>query len=231
MPFLFIDYDQGAGGEYFSAMLSTSEQCITLKFEEYKNGRIKVFDKFDQEFLKSNAPQPNILESSIDLYDVIPTHRLCTLAEKLLGNIRTIRIASPDENDETWAFLKYQRKHKVLLSKLSTKLFVGEIKMLARTTVNPNFLEQINIKMDNLDLRLLAENIEPTKENREFFLNSYCSHVLEPEFNYDLIIPFNDLLFDTEFVKKSILNTFGIKITGNWLDTYRKNYETWLSQT
>jgi hypothetical protein len=231
MPFLFVDYDQGAGGEYFSAMLSASEQCVTLKFEEYENSRIKVFDKFDQEFLKPNAPHPNILESSINLYDIIPTHRLCDLAEKLLGNIQTIRIASPDVDDKTWAFIKYQQKYKVLLSKLSPKLFVGEVKMLARSTVNPNFLKQINIKMDNLDLVLLAKNIEPTKENREFFLNNYCSHIPEPEFNYDLIIPFNDLIFDTEFVKQSILNTFGIKITDNWLDRYRKNYETWLSQT
>ena len=231
MPFLFVDYDSGAGGEFFCEQLSQSKQCVKLTSKKYKFGRTKVFDRFDQEFLKPNAPQPKFLSADDELYDIIPTHRLCGLAEKLLGNIRTIRIASPNVDDKTWAFLKYQQKYKVLLSKLSPKLFVGEVKMLARSNVNPNFLKQINIKMDNLDLVLLAKNIEPTKENREFFLNNYCSHTPEPKFNYDLIIPFNDLLFDTEFVKQSILNTFGIKITDNWLDTYRKNYETWLSQT
>jgi hypothetical protein len=54
---------------------------------------------------------------------------------------------------------------------------------------------------------------------------------IEPNFDYDLIIPYNDLFFNIDKVKQDIFNTFGIEITGPWLDTYRQNYEAWLSQT
>ena len=58
MPFLFVDYDSGAGGEFFCEQLSQSKQCIKLTSKKYESGRTKVFDRFDQEFLKPNAPEP-----------------------------------------------------------------------------------------------------------------------------------------------------------------------------
>ena len=39
MPFLFVDYDQGAGGEYFCANLSRSPQCTEMKNVLFGNGR------------------------------------------------------------------------------------------------------------------------------------------------------------------------------------------------
>ena len=52
MPWLFVDYDQGAGGEAFCLKLSQSPQCKTLRGEKFPNGRTKVYDEFDQEWLK-----------------------------------------------------------------------------------------------------------------------------------------------------------------------------------
>ena len=71
MPFLFVDYDQGAGGEFFCESLSQSKQCVKLTSEKYKSERTKVFDQFDQEFLKPNAPQPKFLQSTVDLLSLI----------------------------------------------------------------------------------------------------------------------------------------------------------------
>ena len=232
MPFLFVDYDQGAGGEFFCESLSQSKQCVKLTSEKYKSERTKVFDQFDQEFLKPNAPQPKFLQSTVDLYDVVPTHRLCDLAKNLLGNIKTIRIASPNINDKLWDFLKYQQKHKVFLNKLSPELFIGEVKMLARTAINPNFLTQIHSKMDWLEIKLTSDGIANTDKNREeFMINALSLVETEPMFDYDLVIPYRDLFFNTDQVKQNILDTFGIEITEPWLETYRQNYEAWLSQT
>jgi hypothetical protein len=94
MPFLFVDYEQGAGGERFCAGLSNSPQCETLDFVRYDNGRTKVKDLFEQEFLKT---QPNItaVKSHPALYTIVPTHRHTDLAKQLLEDVNTIRIQSP----------------------------------------------------------------------------------------------------------------------------------------
>jgi hypothetical protein len=231
MPFLFVDYDPGAGGEFFCEQLSQSKQCVKLPSKKYESGRTKVFDRFDQEFLKPNAPEPKFLSAADGLYDIVPTHRLCELAKKLLGEIRTIRIASPDIEDNVWRFLKYQQRHKVFLSKLSPELFLGEIKMLTRIATNTNFLKQVHSKMDWLEIKLLSMGVSNTNENRDYFISTNLMLEIEPNFDYDLIIPYNDLFFNIDKVKQDIFNTFGIEITGPWLDTYRQNYEAWLSQT
>jgi hypothetical protein len=231
MPFLFVDYDQGAGGEFFCEQLSQSSQCVKLTSKKYEFERTKVFDRFDQEFLKPNAPQPKFLSAANELYDIVPTHRLCELAKKLLGEIRTIRITSPNIEDNMWKFLKYQQKYKVFLSKLSSELFLGEIKMLARTASNTNFLKQVHSKMDWVEINLTSMNITNTTENREHFISNILSLEPEPIFDYDLIIPYRDLFFNVDKVKQDILDVFGIEITEPWLDTYRQNYEAWLSQT
>jgi hypothetical protein len=67
MPFLFVDYDQGAGGEFFCAQLSLSSQCVPLQVERFDTGRSKVHDQFGQEFLKA-APNPRYQEPDPDLF-------------------------------------------------------------------------------------------------------------------------------------------------------------------
>ena len=231
MPFLFVDYDQGTGGEFFCEQLSQSKQCVKLTSKKYETGRTKVFDRFDQEFLKPNAPQPNFLSADDKLYDIVPTHRLCGLAKKLLSKIQTIRIASHAIENNLRNFLKYQQMHKVFLSKIPPELFVGEIKMLARTATNPNFLKQVRSKMDWVEINLLSMGISTTNENRNHFISKALMSEIEPNFDYDLIIPYEDLFFNVDKVKKDILDTLDIEITEPWLDIYRQNYEAWLSQT
>lgn len=230
MPFLFVDYDQGAGGEFFSAELSKSPQCVRLRSEIFDT-RTKVYDKFDQEFLNETPKIDKILDSDPTLYDIVVSHQRCELAQQLLGNIKTLRISLATANESLLSYRRYQQINKVLLAKLPPKIFLGEIKMAARDSINPNFLKQVKKDMDILDLRLLYKNIEPTAENREKHIKGMSTPDVEPTYPYDLVIPYEDLFFNTAKIKQNIFNTFGIEIIGDWLDTYRKNYEIWLSQT
>lgn len=232
MPFLFVHYDQGAGGEFFCAKLSQSHQCVTLDYKQYPNGRTKVFDVFNQEFLKASGQIPHI-ESDSELYNIVPCHVFFDEVNELLANSRTIRIASPDINDTNlWNFLKYQQLHKVLLSRLPADLFAGECKMLLRTAKNINFLKQINSRMDGLDLLLVANDILPTKENRENHINEIqMTPLKEPNFDFDLVISYHDLIFSPDTVKDSISQIFGIEIDSSWLETFHQNYEAFISQT
>jgi hypothetical protein len=231
MPFLFVDYEQGAGGEFFCANLSQSPQCIPLRVDILPNQRHKVYDMFNQEFLKP-LPQVEVKSSPEHLYAVVPTHRYTQLAKELLIDVQSIRISEPKYKSNLWNFYKYQQLKKVHLSKLSSpELFVGEVRILWKTATNPNFLREIDIHMDGLELILRAGNIDPTEANRKQYLESDNKPVPDPEVNYDLIIPYEDLFFNTNKIKESILNIFGIDILSPWLETYQKNYEAWLSQT
>jgi hypothetical protein len=229
MPFLVVDYDQGMGGEFFCANLSRSNQCVPLEFTQFKNGRTKVYDKFNQEFLNTD-PVINVKSAHDELYELILTHRHTKLAGELLKDVRSLRIATPIKQSQTWEFCKYRQIANVLSSRLPNNIFVGEVKILARDATNPNFLKEINSRMTNVELILISKNISPTKANKNHYIDSVLD-VVEPVYDYDLIIKYDDLIFNTEKVKLDIFNKFSIEILGSWLDTYRQNYEAWLSPT
>ena len=233
MPFLFVDYDQGAGGEYFCSNISRADPCVELAWVQYPNtSRTKIYDLFDNEFLtKYPVITPRESTSRI-LFDIIPTHGNTKLAKDLLGDIRSIRISSPSIDDPLWQYFKHNQLRKVMLSQLPGPIFAGEIKMLARTTSNPNFLAQVNGKMDSLDIRLLSENVVPTEELRDATLQEMLTTAYpEPEFDYDLIIPYRDLFFNISQIKQDLAKVFDIKINSPWLETYRENYEAWLASS
>lgn len=229
MPFLFVDYDQGAGGEYFCANLSQSEQCVPMVTTHYPStGRTKTHDIFRQEFLR-HVPKPFDVKSDPDRYDLILAHRSCHIAKSYFGSIRSMRIASPNPDSNLWKYLIHQRVTKVLLTcQPDDKYFLGELKVLIAKTNNTEFLKRVNKNMDNLTLQMLADNIEPTDENKKVYLNRLIQPEHgEPYFKYDLVIPYEDLFYNTEKVKQSIQETFGIVIKSNWLDAYREQYEAY----
>lgn len=225
MPFLFVDYDQGAGGEYFCAELSKSPECVPLDVRRVNNGRTKVSDVFQQEFLKPN-PTIRIVDVISDRYTVVPTHQHTKLAHEQLGEIKSIRIAYPIE--ETYRlFLKTQQINKVILSTEPTSAeFVGLVKILSRSSVNPDFLKKIKFGMDNLSLILLSKGIDPTQESKNKFLEELKQAVPEePNFDYDLIIPYENLFKCPDLVKSQLQKIFNITITDNWLHSFRLQYD------
>ena len=231
MPFLFVDYDQGAGGEFFCAKLSQSIQCVPLSTTLYENGRSKTQDLFGQEFLKP-VPTPEYIESHIDLYDLVPSHRSCHIAQAKFGKINSIRISNPPEDSDLWKYLTHQRVKKVLLARQpEDKYFIGELQVLINKTNNKDFVRRVNKNMDNLTLQMLADNIEPTEENRQHYLAKLLIQQPEPTFDYNLVIPYYDLFYNTTKIKQQIKEVFNIDITNNWLETYQQKYETYTKST
>jgi hypothetical protein len=227
MPFLFVDYDQGAGGEYFCSQLSLSPQCVPLEVERFDTGRSKVRDRFGQEFLKS-VPRPAHVEPNPDLYELVPMHRRGELARSMYADMFSIRISNPDSESSYWQYLQHNRLKKVLLvSQPDGKYFLGELDMLIRKTNNRDFVRHVHKDMDNLTLQMLANNIEPTPENRKQYLNTIMIQDPEPMFDYDLIIPYERLFTDIRWVQHQIKTVFGIDIDTPWLTNFQREYETY----
>lgn len=224
MPFLFVDYDQGAGGEYLSYILSQAPQSIPINGFKTSTGRYKVDDCFEQEFLKP-IPNPQLRSAHNALYEIVPTHRHVELARSMLDNVKSLRIQNP-RDEQLWKYLKNQQLTKVLLAKEPIGgMFVGQVRILARTAKNPNFLKMINHQMDNLSLILVAENIEPTDKNRQKAIEQLYIREAEPKTEYDLTIAYEQLIQDPEQVRTAMLNTFGIDVDINQLSAYKINYE------
>lgn len=226
MPFLFVDYDQGAGGEFFCSSLSESPECISLQTRKYPSGRTKVHDVFHQEFLKPR-PKAKMLAANADKYEIVPTHRHTAKAAELLGDIKSIRIANPVD-DAYWKFLKKQQIDKVWLNIEPTgEEFIGMVKILQETAIDPNFVRKIKHGMDNLSLRLLSKGITPSEENKSKFIDRlYLKSSKEPEFDYDLIIKYEDLFLHPEQIKANLEKTFDITIISDWLLLFKQQYDT-----
>ena len=82
-----------------------------------------------------------------------------------------------------------------------------------------------------------VENIAPlytkyetkTAKKRSFkqYLERIMKQVDEPAYDYDLVIPYEKLFYDTAWITHQIKQTFGIDITTPWLETYRRDYEAY----
>lgn len=223
MPFLFVDYDAGAGGEKFSAHLSLSKQCETLEYKVFESKRTKVKDVYGQEFLKS-VPNLTIKESNPTLYTIIPTHRHTALAKKLLGNICSLRIQMPtDEN--LLAEIKRQQIAKVLMTREPPEYFFGYLKLLVDQTGNKEFVKKVNYSMRTIDILLLSKGITPTDQAvNDYLTNVVYKKLEEPLYDYDLVIPYEDLVYNPTDVKHQLKAVFGIDVVGDWLNDYAKTY-------
>ena len=211
MPFLFVDYDQGAGGENFCARLSTAPQCETLTATVYNNNRTKIRDLFDQEFLKI-TPHIEVKESHPTLYTVVPSHRHTDLAYAKLKDVYSIRIAMPSD-PTLLAQLKENQIQKVLLTQEPPEYFIGLVRILKETAVDLDFVKKIKYNtMQTVEIYLLSQGKEPTQQNIDEFLRKLRDRTdPEPDLSYDLILPYETLQYDPDQTKLLIKNKFGIE--------------------
>lgn len=224
MPFLFVDYDQGAGGEYLSYVLSRAPQSVELKFFKTKTNRYKVFDCFDHEFLKT-VPMPQPRTADPVRFEIVPCHRQVDLAKQLLNDVRSIRIKNPAD-EQLWDYIKHNQLIKTLLSKEETvEFFVGEVELLSRSSQNPNFLKEINHRMDRLDLRLVAQGLAITEENRKTYIDNLSVRLPEPDTAYDLVILYEDLVLNPCKVQQDLKEIFDLDVDPDLLQAYKTNYE------
>ena len=224
MPFLFVDYDQGIGGEFFAAQLSQSDQCIPLEYTIYDNKRTKIKDIFHQEFLKPD-PKIEVIASHPSKYTIVPAHRSTRIAYQLLSDVRSIRIAGPVD-PKLFDYVIEQRVQKVLLSKEPTSYyFVGLLKILQSTAQDSNFLKKVKSDMDVLTIMLISMGVDPTEDNKNKYINKIRqTKLIEPIDYYDLIIPFDDIVYNKSQVQQQLKKVFDIELHSDWLYTYQKNY-------
>lgn len=230
MSFLFVDYDQGAGGEYLCSVLSSAPECVTLENFSTGNGRTKVNDIFHQEFLKP-VPKISQVVGHNNLIDVVPTHRHTYLAKELLGDIYSIRVKNPEDTKFKQYFI-HQRLSKVLLAREPTDaMFIGQLRILQETATNPNFLKQVNRRMDNLSLILASHGIEPTEENRKIWIDKVLGEdsTPEPVYNYDLVIPYEYLFTSPDWIVDSLRHAFRINVNPKDLRKYKIDFDAYYS--
>lgn len=218
MPFLFVDYDQGTGGEKFCAGLSESPECEKLSFKKYQNGRTKVQDVFTQGFLKK-IPDIMIKQSNPKLYTIVPTHRHTDLARSVLENVQSIRIELP-QDPKLYQHIIEQRINKVLLTKEPDQgYFFGLLKDLS--PINRDFFKKVKYNMLTVEIILLSQGIDPTPSAVEQYIDQVrTTRYRESYQTYDLVIPYEQLAYNPDQVKIALYQNFGITVVGDWLESY-----------
>jgi hypothetical protein len=221
MPFLFVDYDQGAGGERFCAGLSESPECERLRYHQFGNGRTKVHDLFDGAFLAKSNPIVEVKKSHPSLYTVIPTHRRTDYAKSILEDVYSIRIRMPEDTVLRNRVIE-QRINKVLLSREPRpEYFLGELKILSEFENNRDFIKKVKRDMRNVELVLLSQDKDPTPQTIEQYLQAVREERYpDPDHKYDLVIPYEKLAYDPKQVKQMLNRQFGITVVGDWLASY-----------
>lgn len=219
MPLLFVDYDQGASGEWFCSELSRSPQCHPIEYRKFDH-RYKVKDIVDQEFLKpivrwdwALAQLPNTDEQ----YHVIPSHRHVEDINRYLPAAQVLRIAMP-KDPALLLFLKFQRIVKVLLAQEpNDAYFFGLVKLYRDKYQNHDFVKHVRRDMDNLSLILLAKNVTPTVQTRFEFLSDFLNKPMmpEPSGSIDLLVRYEDLFGNIAAVEAQLDHAFGIQIKLN----------------
>lgn len=229
MKYLFIDYDQGAGGEYFCQCISSAPECNKLEYFVTQQDRVKINDIFKQEFLKP-LPNPIVPTTTVgnnEKYHVVPTHRHTALAKTLLLDsvVKSVRIQSPVDSTY-FKYFKTQQLNKVLLvSEPTDAMFVGFLRILVEQTNNKTFLKRVKRDMDNLSLTLLSNNIEPSEEARNNYINELFNNIIpEPEFDYDVTIPYEALFTSPQQIVDVLYQQLGVQVDLKLLTRYQQKF-------
>ena len=79
--------------------------------------------------------------------------------------------------------------------------------------------------MDNLQLILLSQGLDNTESNRTAYLEyARSARVPEPDYDYDCIIYYEDLIFNPKLVVEQIKNCFNISVDLSLIEKYGHDY-------
>lgn len=171
--FVFVCYDHACGGESLALKISQLPQCHTLKYKKFKK-RTVVDDVFDKELLMAIPTKPlQLINNTTDLFHVVPSHLLPETLQKFYPDSLYVVINFPKTQQGMHHL--YLRKYRYFEMSVCTTFLqrLGEYKDRGGDMTNADNIKQLAKPLKNIQIRCLAKNLEPTKQNcRKVFLSS-----------------------------------------------------------
>jgi hypothetical protein len=169
--FVFVCYDHACGGESLALKISQLPECHTLKYKKFKK-RTVVDDVFDKELLMAIPTKPlQLITNTTDLFHVVPSHLPPETLQKFYPDSLYVIINFPktQKGIRQWCLRKYRYFEMSVSETFVQRL--GEYRDKGGDMTNTDNIKQIAKPMRNIQIRCLAKNLEPTKQNckRVFF--------------------------------------------------------------
>lgn len=203
--FIFVCYENGAGGEGLCYKISQMPYCNTLN-KKNETKRTVVYDVFEKALVDRSADRfaserldkdlhIPIVTNDTDLCHVVPSHIAPSVLKKYYPSELYVVINSP--TDQYWLRKLYLRKYRYhsLSVPQSLQARVGEYKQFAALTNNEHAKALLS-PMTNLQIRCLAKNIPVTKENCKKYFKKLESNEYRLKYTDDvntITIEFKDL--------------------------------------
>jgi len=171
--FVFVCYDHACGGESLALKISQLPECNTLEYSKFKK-RTVVDDVFNKQLLMNTPTQPlQLITNTTDLFHVVPSHRPAETLQTFYPDSLYVVINFPktQQGIRQWCL----RKYRYFEMSISTTFMqrVGEYRDKGGDMKNTDNIKQLAKPLNNLQIKCLAKNLEPTKQNcRKVFLSS-----------------------------------------------------------
>ena len=125
-------------------------------------------------------------------------------------------------DDHLYQHIVNQRINKVFLTHEPTpEYFIGLLKNIVADVGNTDFIKKINNKMTTMEILMISQGIEVTPANIELWLDKIRNNRRpEPDFNYDMVVPYENLVYKPDHVVAQLKSKFGIDMSGDWLSSY-----------
>jgi hypothetical protein len=171
--FVFVCYQHACGGESLALKISQLPECHTLKFSKF-NKRTVVDDVFNKQLLEKNPTKSiQLITNETGLFHVVPSH----LPPKKLQIIYpdslyvVINFPKTQKGIRQWCLRKYRYFEMSVCTTFLQRL--GEYRDKGGDMTNADNIKQLAEPLNNLQIRCLAKNLEPTRQNcRKVFLSS-----------------------------------------------------------
>lgn len=180
--FIFVCYENGAGGENLCRRISDLPGCHTLKYhKERKRTQVddvfakalisRATDQYARENLGKEIHIPKIINDS-DLCHVVPSHISPDVLKKFYPNDLYVVINSP--TDQYWLRKLNLRKYRYyfLSRPPSFRARVGEYEQYSPLKNTDHIKQLLSSSMTILQIRCLSKNLPLTKQNyKKYFKN------------------------------------------------------------
>lgn len=174
--FVFVCYDHACGGESLALKISQLPECNTLKYKKLKK-RTVVDDVFDKELLMRTPTKPlQLITNTTDLFHVVPSHLPPETLQTLYPDSLYVVINFPktQQGIRQWCLRKYRYFEMSVSETFVQRL--GEYRDHCGDMTNTDNIKQLAKPMKNIQIRCLAENLEPTKQNCRRVFFSFLKH-------------------------------------------------------